>query len=137
MYEPLQRCAETRVASFWAIDTAIVFFCPRFLTLGAQPVFTPGGPKDIYCPLVHNNVFLGQSSPLVNYQSYDLVHKLAHLYLQRGGLNEETVPKEVLDWNSCVGLGWAPFEGGPSVRNPFSLVYYVACECCLKGMRFF
>ena len=136
-YEPLQRCAETGVASFWAIDTALIFLCPRFVTLRAQPVFSPGGPKDIYCPLVRNNVFLGQSSPLVNYQSYDLVHQLAHLYLQREGLNDETVPKEVMDWNGCVGLGWAPSEGGPSVRNPFNLVYYVACKCCPEDMRLF
>lgn len=130
-YEPLARCAETAATSFWAKNTALIFLCPSFMTLGPRPVFSPGGPLDIYCPLVRNNVFVGQSNPLVKYQSYDLVHQLAHLYLQDRGLTNETVPKEVMDWNSCVGLGWAPFEGSPSVRNPFNFVYYIACECLL------
>ena len=134
-YEPLDRCAQTAVSSFWAKNTALVFLCPSFWTLKAQPVFTPGGPRDIYCPVVSNNVFVGQSNPLVKYQSYDLVHQLAHLYLQGGGLTGETQPKEVMDWNSCVGLGWTPSQGGPSVRNPFNLVYYAACEYSLGNAR--
>lgn len=105
-YDPLDRCIDSRVASFWAKDTALVFICPSFTALAFQPVFNPDGPKDIYCPIVRNNAFLGQSDPLVKYQSYELVHQLAHLYLQNGGLTSETVPKEVTDWNSCVGLGW-------------------------------
>ena len=126
-YDPLHRCAITGVTSFWANETPLVFLCPRFLTLGPQPVFSPGGPVDIYCPLVVDNAFVGQSNPLVQYQSYDLVHQLAHLY-QNGGLTNWTQPKEVTDWNSCVGLGWAPSERGPSARNPFNLVYYAACK---------
>lgn len=129
-YEPLDRCAETGVTSFWAKDTALVFLCPRFTTLGFQPVFSPGGPRDIYCPVVHNNVFLGKSDPLVKYQSYDLVHQLVQVYLQNAALTSETVPKEVTDWNGCIGLDSAPFEGSLSIKNPFSLVYYVACEYC-------
>ena len=129
-YEPLDRCTETGVTSFWAKDTVLVFLCPSFTTLAFQPVFTPGGPRNIYCPVVQENVFLGQSDPLVKYQSYDLVHQLAHLYLQRESLTSETEPKEVMDWNSCVALGWAPLDGGPSVKNPFNLIYYAACECC-------
>lgn len=84
---------------------------------------------------MRDNVFLGQSDPLVRYQNYDLVHQLAHLYLQDGGLTSQTQPKEVMDWNGCVNLGWAPFEGGPSARNPFNLVYYAACEWCLVHTR--
>lgn len=125
-YDPFVRCQRTEATSFWAKDTVLVFICPSFTSLPFQPVFTPGGPQDIYCPVVQNNVFLGQSDPLVRYQSYDLVHQLAHLYLQDGGLTSETEPKEVSDWNGCVGLGWTPIEGGPSVRNPFNLVYYAA-----------
>lgn len=125
-YDPLDRCAATAATSFWAQDTAVVFLCPTFTDLIFQPVFSPDGPHDIYCPVVHNNVFLGQSDPLVRYQSYDLVHQLAHLYLQGAGLTDRTVPKEVLDWNGCVGLRWAAVGGGPSGRNPFNLVYYVA-----------
>lgn len=128
-YDPLDRCARTGVTSFWAQDTVLVFLCPDFPTLGFQPVLTPGGPLDVYCPVVQNNVFLGQSDPLVKYQNYDLVHQLAHVYLQKEGLTGQTEPREVMDWNSCVGLGWTPLEGGPSVKNPFNLVYYVACEC--------
>lgn len=134
-YDPLDRCARTGVTSFWAKDTAIVFLCPSFTTLGFNPSFTPHGPVDIYCPLVQNNVFLGHPDPLVRYQSYDLVHQLVHLYLQDGALTSQTEPKEVMDWNSCVGLGWTPFEGGPTVKNPFNLVYYVACKCRLEGIR--
>ena len=107
--DPLGRCVETGVTSFWVKDTVIVFLCPSFLDLASQPVLTPGGPKDVYCPVVRDNVFVGQSDPLVRYQNYDLVHQLAHLYLQKGGLTGETVPKEVMDWNSCVGLGWFVF----------------------------
>ena len=132
-YDPLHRCTDTGVASFWAKDTAYIFLCPSFTSLAFQPVFTPGGPHDIYCPFVQNNVFIGQSNPLVKYQNYDLVHQLVHLYLQGEALTSKTEPKEVLDWNGCVGLGWAPFEGSPSVRNPFNLVYYVACKCLLLG----
>ena len=132
-YEPLHRCADTGVASFWAKDTAFVFLCPSFTALAFQPVFTPGGPRDIYCPIVRNNVFLGQSNPLVRYQNYELVHQLVHLYLQGDGLTSETEPKEVMSWNGCVGLGWAPLLGSPSVRNPFSLVYYVACKRLTSG----
>lgn len=132
-YDPFVRCERTEVTSFWAKDTAYVFICPSFTLLPFQPVFTPGGPQDIYCPVVQNNAFLGQSDPLVRYQSYDLVHQLAHLYLQDGGLTSETEPKEVMDWNGCVALGWTPIEGGPSVRNPFNLVYYAACKCRLEG----
>lgn len=128
-YDPLHRCTDTGVASFWAKNTAYIFLCPSFTSLPFQPVFTPGGPQDIYCPVVHNNVFLGQSNPLIKYQSYDLVHQLVHLYMQSEALTSETVPKEVMDWNGCVGLGWAPFAGSPSVRNPFNLVYYAACKC--------
>lgn len=136
-YEPLERCAETGVTSFWVKDTVLVFLCPSFTMLKFQPVLTPGGPSNIYCPVVQQNVFLGQSDPLVKYQNYDLVHQLAHLYLQDASLTSETQPKEVKDWNSCVGLGWAPFEGGPCVRNPFNLVYYAACEYCLVHARVF
>ena len=131
-YDPLDRCTETGVASFWAKDTALVFLCPSFTTLAFQPALSPDGPKDIYCPVVQNNVFLGQSDPMVKYQSYELVHQLAHLYLQDVGLTSETEPKEVMDWNSCVGLGWTPLEGGASVRNPRNLVYYVACRWFLS-----
>lgn len=134
-YDPLDRCAQTGVTSFWAKDTVIVFLCPSFTTLKFQPLFTPGGPRDVYCPVVQKNVFVGQSDPLVKYQNYDLIHQLAHLYLQDGGLTNQTEPKEVTDWNSCVGLGWTPFEGGPSVKNPFNLIYYVACEYCLVRTR--
>ena len=56
------------------------------------------------------------------------MHQLAHLYLQDEGLTSETHPKETKDWNGCVGLGWSPNEGSVSIRNPFNLVYYVACE---------
>lgn len=133
-YDPLDRCTETGAATFWAEDTALVFLCPNFSTLASQPVFAHGGPRDIYCPIVQNNVFLGQSDPLVKYQSYELVHQLAHLYLQDVGLTSKTEPKEVMDWNSCVGLGWAPLEGGPSVRNPFNLVYYIACKWFSSGV---
>ncbi len=126
-YDPLEHCVEIGATSFWATDTAIIFLCPRFSTLRPQPVFS--GPRDIYCPLVRDNVFVGQSDPLVNYQSYDLVHQLAHLYLQGDGLTSQTVPREVTDWNSCVGMGWA------SVRNPFNLVYYIACEFRLGEIR--
>ena len=98
-----------------------------------QPSFAPGGPQDIYCPSVQNNVFLGQSDPLVKYQSYDLVHQLVHLYLQSDALTSETEPKEVLDWNGCVALGWASSEGSLSVRNAFNLVYYVACKSSFVG----
>ena len=132
-YDPLHRCTDTGVASFWAKNTAYVFLCPSFTSLAFQPVFTPGGPQDIYCPVVQNNVFLGHSNPLIKYQSYDLVHQLVHLYMQNEALTNETEPKEVMDWNGCVGLGWAPFEGSPSVRNPFNLVYYVACKCSSLG----
>ena len=129
-FDPVERCVESGKTSFWAgKDTVIVFLCPSFATLASQPAFSPGGPKDVYCPVVRENVFLGQSDPLVRYQSYDLVHQLAHLYLQGRGLTGETVPKEVTDWNGCVALGWAPYEGTPSVKNPFNLVYYAACEC--------
>ena len=133
-YDPLHRCTDTGVPSFWAKDTAYIFLCPSFTTLSSQPVFTPGGPKDIYCPIVQNNVFLGQSDPLVKYQNYDLIHQLVHLYLQGEALTSETIPKEVTDWNGCVGLGWVPLEGSPSVRNPFNLVYYVACKWSFSGM---
>ena len=136
-YDPLERCAETQATSFWAKDTAVVFLCPSFKSLAFQPVLSPGGPQDIYCPVVLKNMFVGQSDPLVKYQSYDLVHQLAHLYLQDGGLTDQTEPKEVVDWNSCVGLGWASVEGELSVRNPFNLVYYVACKWGLEGMRSF
>lgn len=133
-YDPLQRCADTQATSFWAEDTALIFLCPSFSDLAVQPPVSPAGPKDIYCPVVLNNVFVGQSDPLVRYQNYNLVYELAHLYLQRAGLTVETVPKEVMDWNDCVGLGWAPIEGGLSVKNPFNLVYYVACEFrCVEG----
>ncbi|KAM0802698.1 hypothetical protein BDR22DRAFT_819789 [Usnea florida] len=125
-YDPLDRCAQTGATSFWAKDTVLVFLCPSFAGLKAQPSFTPGGPGDIYCPLVKNNVFVGQSDPLVKYQRYDLVHQMAHLYLRNGGLTSQTTPKEVTDWNSCVGLGWTLSEGCPSVKNPFNLVYFVA-----------
>lgn len=134
-YDPLDGCARTGVNSFWAKDTTLVFLCPSFTTLEFQPVFSPGGPRDVYCPVVQNNVFLGQSDPLVKYQSYELVHQLAHLYLQDGGLTGQTDPKEVMDWNGCVGLGWTPLEGGISVRNPFNLVYYAACEWSSQEMR--
>lgn len=128
-YDPLDRCGQTGVTSFWAEDTVLVFLCPSFPNMRFQPSFTPGGPRDIYCPVVQNNVFLGRSDPLVKYQNYDLVHQLAHLYLQDGGLTGQTEPKEVMDWNSCVGLGWTPVEGGLSVKNPFNSVYYAACKC--------
>ena len=134
-YDPFDRCTQTGVTSFWAKDTVLVFLCPRFTGLKAQPSFTPGGPGDIYCPLVKNNIFVGQSDPLVKYQSYDLVHQMAHLYLQNGGLTSRTTPKEVTDWNSCVGLGWTPSEGSPSVKNPFNLVYFVACKCLACSAR--
>ena len=134
-YDPLERCAQTGAESFWAKDTAFVFLCASFTALKFQPVFSPDGPRDIYCPLVQNNVFVGQSDPLVKYQSYELVHQLAHLYLQDAGLTSETEPKEVTDWNSCVGLGWTPFDGGVSVKNPFNLVYYAACEYLLVHTR--
>ena len=61
------------------------------------------------------------------------MHQLVHLYMQNEALTSETEPKEVMDWNGCVGLGWAPFEGSPSVRNPFNLVYYAACKCSSLG----
>ena len=134
-YDPLDRCFQTGVTSFWAKDTTLVFLCPSFAGLKAQPSFTPGGPSDIYCPLVKNNVFVGQSDPLVKYQRYDLVHQMAHLYLQNGGLTSQTIPKEVTDWNSCVGLGWMPSERSPSVKNPFNLVYFVACGCLACSTR--
>ena len=130
-FDPLTRCAETGKTSFWVKKTALVFICPSFSTLVIRPFFAPDGPWDIYCPLVQHNVFVGQSDPLVKYQIYDLVYQLAHLYMQDTGLTDETVPKEVTDWNACVGLGWSPYQANPSVRNPFNLVYYVACKYCL------
>lgn len=124
-YDPLDRCIDTGVTSFWAKDTVIVFICPSFTNLAFQPVLTPGGPQDVYCPVVQNNVFLGQSDPLVKYQNYDLVHQLAHLYLQNQGLTSQTDPKEVIDWNGCVGLGW--------VRLILEMILSVCCWVRVQG----
>lgn len=113
---------------FYIKDTPWILLCPSFQLLRPQPVFNPGGLLDIYCPIVWNNVFVGQSSPLVRYQNYELVHQLAHFYLQATSLTKETTPKEVRDWNDCVGLGVAEGWGSQSCRNPFNLVYYAASE---------
>ena len=126
-YDHLRHCTDTGVTSFWA--KSFVFLCPNFLDDDVYPDFGPSGPYNIYCPAVQNNVFLGQSDPLIKYQSYDLMHQLVGVYLQRSALTSQTVPKAVADWNGCVGLG------GESIRNPANFVYYVACKCHLDGMR--
>ena len=79
---------------------------------------------------MRHNVFVGKSSPLVGYQNYDLVRQIVKLYLQGAGLGSATDPREVEDWNECIGLG---DEGQPlslSERNAMNLVYYAACKDC-------
>ena len=133
-YDAYTRCTQgtNPPTSFHAANTAIVFICPSFSQLRPQPPFTPGAPMDVYCPIVRNNVFVGQSSPLIRYQSYDLVHQLVHLYLQDTALAADTTPPEVFDWNECVKLMAVPPPWSPSCRNPFNLVYYTAREYAIS-----
>lgn len=75
-YDPWTACqAREDVYGFYAKDTPWIFICSSFLEkLTPYPMFTPGGPLDIYCPIVQNNAFVGRPGPLVGYQNYQLVH---------------------------------------------------------------
>ncbi len=120
---------ERATTSYWLEDSATVIICPAFLRdLRPEPPLTPDGPRDVYCPIVRQNLFVGRSFPLVRYQVYDLIRQLVKLYLQGGALGPETEPREEVDWNSCVGLGYGGSGLGPSERNPMNYVYYAACE---------
>lgn len=115
---------ERATTSYWLEASTTVIICPAFLRdLKPAPLLTPDGPRNVYCPIVLHNLFVGRDFPLVRYQVYDLIRQLVRVYLQRGALGPETEPREEVDWNSCVGLGLRPSE-----RNPMSYVYYAACE---------
>lgn len=125
--DPWARCLEdspTSYSSFWVEGTAIVMVCPAFFSLRLVPPIGPGAPGDLYCPIVHNNQFIGQSDPLIRYQNYDLLREMVRMYMGGYALGPETRPKEVMDWNECVGL--RPYRS--CAWNVMNLVYYTACE---------
>jgi len=134
-FDPWTRCQapdDSAPTSFWVENSAVIIICPRFeQQLKPQPVFSPGGPTDVYCPLVRGNMFVGKSFPLVRYQCYDLVRQIVKLYLQGIGLGPATEPREAIDWNECVALGYEGQSLSPSERNAMNVVYYAACESSL------
>ena len=134
-YDPWIRCKEDPITSFHAANTANIFMCPNFPKLKPDPPFSPGSPTSIYCPIVQKNLFVGQPNPLVQYQGYDLLHQLFHLYLQDASLTPSTSPPETQNWNACVGLPFVPLLSSPSSRNPYNFIYYIACEWSLFFRR--
>ena len=74
-YDPWERCkSDTKSYGFYGEGTQWIFLCPSFSGLKPKPSINPKGPLDVYCPIVQGNVFVGNSGPLVGYQSYELLH---------------------------------------------------------------
>ena len=103
--------------AFSAFGTAYIFLCPGFHDQTLAPVGS-------HCPSVVNNRFVGDVEIFYrNYQMYTLLYGVVCFYLQKNVLGPRSPPKEVFDWDQCVGCGVVD-----SGRNPTNLVLYTACR---------
>ncbi|KAL6718025.1 hypothetical protein ACLMJK_004110 [Lecanora helva] len=121
-YDPWQRCLagsprRNPVPAFYAEGTAYIFLCPGFAVQEAQP-------DRPHCPAVHDNRFAGDPYAFYKkYQTYTLLYHLTRFYLGDNALDDQSDPREQLDWNNVVLLNIID-----SIRNPTNLQIYAACE---------
>lgn len=119
-FNPWRRChdglPETKEDSFYAEGTAYIFLCPSFFRLMPEP-------KPSECPSVVGNQFRGAQGRLAGGQVYNLVYDLVRFYLGRNALDNESTPRQRLNWNQCV----SDLNNVESVVNPTNLELYIAC----------
>lgn len=129
-YDPWQRClgmapGGTPSLAFYADRTAYLFLCPAYFTLKEAT-------SEAHCPTVQNNEFHGDTNVFYKeYQTYTLLYHLLRFYLGENALDSYSDPPEQMDWNGCVRLGSKTVLD--SVRNPTSLLLYIACEPLLPS----
>ena len=135
--QPWRTCStNTEAVGFHYATTPYIVLCPPFWIYPAEP--QPGRHN---CGTVGlNNQFNGGRSTddggetipgvsqelLVGYQIYHLFHEIVHCYLGPNSLGEETVPKELYDWNECIAL-----RASESVHNPMNYQLYLASRVVL------
>lgn len=124
-YDPWQKCREPSrrrpPQAFYADGTPFIFICPSFF--GQEVTPTPSRGNEA-CPKVVDNEFTGNVDVFYrDYQVFTLLYQLIRFYLGRNGLNRRTHPKEVFDWNLCVGC-----SAVTSILNPTNILLYIASK---------
>ena len=114
--DPFAECISGPGIAFYVYGGRYIFLCPKFWLGEMAPAIST-------CPPVSANRWTDGAAYMASYQTYVLIHELAHFYLGLESLGTFTVPSEIYPMNDCVGLGPAM-----SYRNPQNYQYYVACE---------
>ena len=105
-------------------EAAAIFLCPLFFKLAVAPDVDD-------CPRVNRaETRLVGSSGINNNQYKFLVQELAKLYIQGTIGGEGTLPNDIRNENSCLGL-----PENRALRNPSSYAYYAGCECRLSSLH--
>ena len=115
--DPWMLCKMGATASFYSFSTAYIWICPIFFNNPTKPVDFTG----MLCPNVRDNVFTGDDTRFLNFQTYVMIHEMVHFYLQDQSLTGTTYPTEQYRPNDCVAL--SPLH---SLHNPTNYHAYIA-----------